>query len=328
MMTTPRRRTLHLLVGALLVTALAAPGALAQTVEADVNVTVELPTPTPTSSDPAHVPWTAELPPAPAEYTGMLGHLCPAGQVRCVDTVIREMRRRFNPLASSCDHDAVFALTYLRTTEEYRRAVEDPEFFDDNAHVNHQDVVFADYYFRAYDAWHRGRGTVPDAWQIAFDAADDRAVSGSGSMLLGISAHVNRDLPFVLEEIGLVAPDGGSRKPDHDRVNDFLIRVTAYMVPEAARRLDDTMDDGSVPGVTVDETTTFQMMVAWREQAWRNAERLVNARTPQERASVAQSIEDFAAQEARTLRLSLAYAPPLSDSAARDAWCAQHWDDQ
>ena len=41
------------------------------------------------------------------------------------------MTRRFEPLASSCDHDAIFALTYLRVTEEYRRTVESPTFFDD-----------------------------------------------------------------------------------------------------------------------------------------------------------------------------------------------------
>jgi hypothetical protein len=37
-------------------------------------------------------------------------------------------------------------------------------------------------------------------------------VTGSGDLLLGISAHVNRDLPFVLASLGLVAPDGTSRK--------------------------------------------------------------------------------------------------------------------
>jgi len=43
---------------------------------------------------------------------------CTAGRTRCVDAVIREMQRRFDPLAQSCDHDSIFALAYLRTTEE------------------------------------------------------------------------------------------------------------------------------------------------------------------------------------------------------------------
>ena len=46
-------------------------------------------------------------------------------KVQCIDKVVREMTKRFEPLASSCNHDAIFALTYLRVTEEYR-TVESP----------------------------------------------------------------------------------------------------------------------------------------------------------------------------------------------------------
>jgi hypothetical protein len=328
MATMPRNRiTLPALVaGALLVLSLLAPGALAQTVEAGVTVTVEADILTP--SEPLHVPWTALLPPAPAEYEPDAGGLCPAGQNKCVDTVIREMTRRFNPLASSCDHDAVFALVYLRTTQEYRRAVSDPEFFTDNAFVNHEDVVFADHYFQAYDAWHRGSSGVPAAWQVAFQAADRGGVSGTGNLLLGMNAHVNRDLPFVLEQIGIVAPDGSSRKPDHDRVNEILARVNLPVIEESARRLDPTMDDGRIDGTSLDDTAVLQLLVEWREEAWRNAERLVTAHTEVERALVAQQIEDVAALKAQVLAETYAYRPPLSDSEARDQWCAQHWDDQ
>lgn len=283
-----------------------------------------------TQSDEAeYVPWTDLLPPAPAgAYEYSESPLCPAGQTRCVDVVIREMRGRFDKLAKRCDHDAVFALTYLRTTEEYRRAISNPGFFNDTAFVNHEDVVFADYYFRAYDAWHRGRGVVPPAWKIAFEAAEDNAVSGSGNLLLGISAHINRDLPFVFAEIGMVAPDGSSRKRDHDQVNRILVDVIDQVIPEAARRFDPTVDDSNIPGTGLDETATFQLVALWREEAWRNAERLVAARTPGEQALVARLIEDSAALKARLLVEQSAYRWPLSSSAARDTWCAQHWDDR
>lgn len=266
--------------------------------------------------------------PAPGVLAQSTGGLCPDGQVSCVDAVIREMRRRFNPLVSSCNHDAVFALTYLRTTQEYRRAVSDPDFFADNAFVNHEDVVFADYYFRAYDTWHRGSSNLPAAWRLAFRAADRKAVTGTGNLLLGMNAHVNRDLPFVLERVGLVAPDGSSRKPDHDRVNDILARVNEPVIDESARRLDPTIDDGRVDGTSLDDEALLQLLVGWREQAWRNAERLASAPTPADRALVAQQIEDAAAQTGRLLAEQYAYRPPLSDPRARDRWCAAHWDDQ
>ncbi|MBI2168744.1 MAG: hypothetical protein HYU28_04475 [Actinobacteria bacterium] len=278
------------------------------------------------AEDPIFVEWSSLTPTLTAGYDPTTENECKRGSVKCVDAVIREMTRRFDRLAAECDHDAVFALTYLRTTEEYRRTIEDPNFFSDASFVNHEDAVFAEYYFDAFDAWNHGDvAATPPAWQVALAAADQRQVTGSGNLFLGMSAHINRDLPFVLAGIGLVKPDGSSRKPDHDKVNQFLNRVTEPVLAEAAQRLDPTIDDGDVPGTSLDATATLQLVVSWREEAWRNAERLANAATALERAQVAQSIEDFAYAEAVSMRESLAYGP-LRNSADRDAYCTAHWD--
>ena len=256
------------------------------------------------AEDPPYVGWSALLPGLTTEFDPSSENDCTAGRTRCVDAVIREMHRRFDPLAQSCDHDSIFALAYLRTTEEYRRTIEDPTFFEDTAFVNHEDVVFARLYFDAFDAWHRGRrADVPRAWAIAFQAAADRSMPASGNLSLGINAHVQRDLPFALAAIGLVKPDGSSRKPDHDRVNEFLNRVTDDLYAEIARRFDPTIDDSDLPG-TADDAALFQIIPSWREIAWRNAERLVSASSDEERAEVAASIEAYAASQAETIRLA------------------------
>jgi hypothetical protein len=275
------------------------------------------------AEDPPFVGWTELLPGLKTQFMPSSENDCTAGRTRCVDAVIREMRRRFDRLASSCDHDSIFALAYLRTTEEYRRTIEDPTFFEDTAFVNHEDVVFARLYFDAFDAWRAGRhDAVPPAWAIAFDAAADHATPASGNLSLGINAHVQRDLPFALAGIGLVKPDGSSRKPDHDRVNQFLNRVTDDLYAEIARRFDPTIDDGDLPG-TADNAALFQIIPTWREIAWRNAERLVSADSPAARAHVAASIEAYAASQAEAIRQASAYGP-LRNSAARDAYCLTH----
>ena len=275
------------------------------------------------ADDPPYVAWSQLLPGLTTAFHPSSVNDCSAGRRRCIDAVIREMRRRFDPLAASCDHDSIFALAYLRTTEEYRRTIDDPTFFEDTAFVNHEAAVFAEYYFRAFDAWHAGvRAAVPPAWAIAFEAAADHAVTASGNLSLGISAHIQRDLPFVLSGIGLVKPDGSSRKTDHDRVNEFLNRVTDDLYAEIARRFDPTIDDGDLPGAA-DDFATFQIIPAWRETAWRNAERLATAETPEARAQVAASIEAYAASQAEAIRQATAYGP-LGSSAARDAYCAAH----
>jgi hypothetical protein len=279
--------------------------------------------------DPFFLNWPTYVASSPvSEYEATDADDCKKGKVQCVDKVIREMTKRFNALR--CDHDSTFAFTYLLTTEEYRRAVEDPYFFSDNAFINHQDAVFARYYFDQFDDWHAGRTEeVSPAWRIAFHAADRQQVTGMGNVFLGMNAHVNRDLPFVLAEIGLVKPDGTSRKPDHDRVNDFLARTNQYLLAEAAKVLDPTLDDGDVPGTSVDNSTAVQALVAWREQAWRNAERLVAAATPEARARVAQEIEQMAALEALTIRESFRYNLTHTllgtDAKARNAFCGKNF---
>ena len=278
------------------------------------------------AEDPPFVGWSALLPALSIPYDVTSPDDCIAGRAQCVDKAIREMTRRFDQLASSCDHDAIFSLTYLRVTEEYRRTIDTP-FFDDTPFVNHEDTVFAHYYFAAYDAWAAGDlADVPPAWRIAFAAAHDHEVSASGDLLLGINAHVQRDLPFVLYSIGLVAPDGTSRKPDHDRVNEILNRVEDDAIAEIARRFDPTIDDTNLP-TSLDDFTLFQTLVAWRESAWRDAEALAAAPTPAARDEVGAQIETDAAAEASAIVAADQYPPLSGGSAARDAYCAIHHDD-
>jgi hypothetical protein len=188
--------------------------------------------------------------------------------------------------------------------------VVEPGFFSDPAFINHQDVNFARQYFDAWDAYHAGNPNgAPRAWQLAFRASQTKQVNGTGSILLGMSAHVNRDLPFVLAAIGLVKPDGSSRKPDHDQVNLFLNRVVEPLFDESAARYDPLVDDTQLDGTQLDEAALLQLLVGWRERAWRNAEALVSAPTPEVRAVVAAQIEQMAANEANLIIVATAYTP-------------------
>ena len=279
-----------------------------------------------TADDAPFVGWSALLPGLSLSYDPSSPDDCSAGRVQCVDKTVREMTRRFDALASSCQHNAIFALIYLRVTEEYRSTVEGP-FFDDTRFVNYEDTLFAHYYFAAFDAWAAGRiEQVPPAWRVAFDAARARAVSAIGDLLLGINAHVQRDLPLVLYAAGIVRPDGTSRKPDHDRVNIILNRVQDDILAEIARRFDPTVDDTNLPTV-LDDVALFQLLAGWREKAWRNAELLAAAPTPAARELVVAAIERDAALEARAIVASTGYLPLLGGGAARGAFCAVHHDD-
>src|SRR4051794_13593825 len=68
------------------------------------------------AEDAPYLGWSALLPGLTTEFDPSSENDCTAGRTNCVDATIREMRRRFDPLAKSCDHDSIFALAYLRTT--------------------------------------------------------------------------------------------------------------------------------------------------------------------------------------------------------------------
>jgi hypothetical protein len=235
--------------------------------------------------------------------------VCRQGAIECVSRVIREMTRRFDALARRCDHDAIFALVYLRTTEVYRDTA-DSIGYDDVASVTREDALFADYYFRAFDAYHAGphhsdESSVPPAWQIAFDSARARALSAQGNAFLGVSAHIQRDLPFVLYD--LYTQGHAVSYEDHTLVNEFLAQVD--VAPEIIARFDPTYPPGS----------DISLIAAWRETAFQNFERLRDA-TPVERIVIAAEIEYSAALFAQNIVASTAY-PPGSSSSERDAYC-------
>jgi hypothetical protein len=273
---------------------------------------------------PPFLDWPDLVPTLIDQYVPDSSNACVRGEPSCVDAVITEMRSRFAPFGHACSHQAVFSLAYLRVTQSYQWSSTQPGFYNDTHLINHEAAVFAKYYLGAFDNWTAGNyAAVPPAWKIAFDAANTKSVTGSGDLLLGINAHINRDLPFVLAAVGLTNPDGTSRKPDNSNVDVLLNMVTEPMTLELIARFDPSMVNLQTP-YGVGWTALFQLIAAWREQAWLNAQLLIAAPTQAARAVVAQTIETAAATEATTLKLANSYLPPLISTATRDPFCASH----
>src|SRR4051795_11599171 len=67
--------------------------------------------------------WSTVLPSLSPTYNPNDPNLCNSGKPQCVDLVAKEMTKRFQPLADSCSHNALFALLYLRVTNHVGEAV-------------------------------------------------------------------------------------------------------------------------------------------------------------------------------------------------------------
>jgi hypothetical protein len=137
-------------------------------------------------------------------------------------------------------------------------------------------------------------------------------------MLLGINAHVQNDMPFVLAALGLVNRYGASRKPDHDVVNEVLAAAYQKVIDAIAQRYDPLLTTTNASWNPIEDIAALEMVRGWRENVWRNAEQLVAAKDPAARAQVAQRIQDDAAVWARLM------AAPQQPGyrATRAAYCA------
>jgi Family of unknown function (DUF5995) len=279
--------------------------------------------PAPATADSLLVPntnWTALLPPAPTSPTEpQPGPVptCEVPQVECIDRQIERLQALRDALG--CDHRAVFATTYLELTKAIRALLDaEPNIVRDPDYLYAEDALFANFYFDEIEDWEQGEPVAP-AWRIAFEQAERGQITGAQEMLLGINAHVQNDMPFVIAALGVREPDGTSRKPDHDAMNEALNRGYEPVVEGVRQRYDPTMSVTNTRLVTLDNIGGLELARIWREAVWRNAEHLLAARTEAERALVAQQIEANAALWAR----GIAAVQTPGIRASRDAYCQQ-----
>jgi hypothetical protein len=241
---------------------------------------------------------------------------CRKAAINCIDVELR--RLRYQQKRFGCDHRGVFATTYLELTGQLRDTLRArPLFFNDSKYLYVEDALFANVYTNTLNRYARGQ-SIPPAWQIAFDAAKSADVNAAQDMLLGINAHVQNDMPFVLAALGLRKRDGSTRKPDHDKMNEILDAAYERVVRQIEDRFDPIVATTNARWTFADDYAGLEMVKEWREQVWRNAERLLAAKNDAERAQVADQIQQYAAGWARMI------ANPVQMPgyrAQRDAYC-------
>jgi hypothetical protein len=106
---------------------------------------------------------------------------------------------------------------------------------------------------------------------------------------LGISAHINNDLAFVIEDMG-----AAYLYADHKHVDDVLaIRTRPVAYPEIQRDL--------CPGLFTETVPPGADIFAWREVAWENGQALLTATDRPTRDAIARQIRDHAHAKAREI---------------------------
>jgi hypothetical protein len=256
----------------------------------------------------------------PTPYTPYTGTICPNGENGCIDAVIAKMQAQLRTVADSCSDEDIFALAYLRVTQNVRDANRSG-YFKDPHWLNRLDAIFANKYFTTLAQFAQGK-SVPPAWEVALKDTIGDKLTGLGDFMINMNAHINNDFPRALVEDGLTAKDGTSHKVDHDAYNDRLDSLYGAVFNEETRRFDPAFNDYALDGAT--GTAAGIIMRGWREMVWRNAEALANAKTPQEKALVNTWINNYALAQAKLIEAMPIFQATKASNARRNAWCAVH----
>ena len=267
--------------------------------------------------------WVTLLPPLSAPKNPQphgVPH-CRKPSRHCIAVEVERMKALQSRLG--CDHRAVFTTTYLELTRELRRMVRsDPKLFPHPKYLYAEDALFADVYFKTFRGYNLGAKVAP-AWKTAFDTAASGNANGAQDMLLGINAHVQNDMPFVVAALGLRNKKGGSRKREHDAVNAVLNHAYSRVVKAITKRYDPFVGVTNSPATPLDDFAGLELVRGWREVVWRNAERLANAKTKADREQIAEQIQSYAGGWATSIANANSNLPP-GYRAQRDAYCHQH----
>ena len=230
---------------------------------------------------------------------------------RCatIPQVIAEMERRWHRLQRAHAWRAVFARSYLRTTQEILAATGTAPVFENPAWLVQLDCAFAERYFVADDAWTAGT-TCPAPWTAAFAAADAKRTLVLQDLLLGMNANINYDLPYALDATVPRGLDSAALAPyyrDHARMNALLGRTVAK-VQVAAGEYDPLIDLAGVGLGRGGEASVAQLIILWRERSWAH---FLLLRGPGDRADTDRLIAETAQEYALLLLQVQQIAPYL-----------------
>lgn len=217
---------------------------------------------------------------------------------RSLDEVVHELATLERRFQEARDRRAIFLTVYGAVSEEVRHRVAQG-FFTDNAWVTRYTLAFANLYRVALHDYQR-EAPVPRAWKLCFDAA----LRGDGlvlqDLLLGVNAHINRDLAIALTDVS-IEPDREARYRDHLAVNEVL----GALMQDAVDRISLAYAPGlagldELAGGLDELVSSFSLEVA-RETAWESAVSLANARHDVERRLTLRLLDRRAALVARVL---------------------------
>jgi hypothetical protein len=191
-------------------------------------------------------------------------------ELTTIEAVLDEMTARWRRLHRAGDWRAVFAKTYLTTTEQILLATHRPGVFANPEWIVHLDCRFAQRYFDAFDNF-ESKAACPAPWRAAFDAAMRKQTFILQDALLGMNAHINYDLPHSLDETipqGLGMEELEPYRLDNAALNTVLAESVGVVQAALADNYDIVLHLLNRGLGRRDEGFATTLVHAWRARAW------------------------------------------------------------
>jgi hypothetical protein len=190
---------------------------------------------------------------------------------KTIDEVIENLEQIIQTSKKENSALGYFAALYQKVTIRVKEKL-NTNYFDDDAHMEKLDVVFANRYLLAYSNYKQGI-PVTESWRKAFNASKHNRFIVFQHLLLGMNAHINLDLGIAAAKISN-SSSIHNLASDFNKINDILaaqvdevqkslseIWPTLFYILKRINKVDDLL-------------INFSMLIA-RDGAWEFANELV-----------------------------------------------------
>ncbi len=191
-------------------------------------------------------------------------------ELATIDDVILILEEIILESIENNDPLGYFAALYQRVTREVKKGIEE-DYFEDGPRMEKLDIVFAQRYIDAWQAW-KNKKPVTQSWEKAFTLAEKNSPIVLQHLLMGMNAHINLDLGIAAAEVAEGEKISGL-KTDFFKINEILASLVNEVQNNLSLIWPFLKTILSITGKIDNLLVEFSMERA-RDGAWKSAKQL------------------------------------------------------
>ena len=191
-------------------------------------------------------------------------------QTETIDQVIDQLAEIIDWSSKTKSRLGYFAALYRKVTIKVKEGISE-NFFDDGERMERLDVIFANRYLAAIEAY-RNNAQPTNCWIYSFQVAKQRWPIVLQHLLLGMNAHINLDLGIAAART-VPSTELPGLQEDFNRINEILAGLVGDVQKDLAQIWPILRLMNRYLGNTQTAIINFSMEKA-RDNAWSVAERL------------------------------------------------------